>query len=275
MPEGPEIKRSADQIAQAIVHRPAIELFFAFDRLKRYESILKGQQVLSVQPKGKALLIGFENHLSIYSHNQLYGKWYVRSAYSYPDTQRQLRLAIHTEKKSALLYSASEIEVLDAASIAHHPFLSRLGLDVLDDATSVPAVKQRFQDTRFARRSLTILLLDQGFLCGLGNYLRSEILFVAKVNPRLRPIDCTDEQLIELAKAAIVLPRQSYETGGITNDTWLAVQLREQGYHRSSYRHWVFNREGKPCFLCGTAIGKQLANNRRLYFCPICQSHGC
>jgi len=271
VPEGPEIKRAADRIAKAIAQQQAIEVVFAFDRLKPFESALSGRTILSVKPKGKALLIGFDNALSIYSHNQLYGRWEIRSAYSYPTTNRQLRLAIHTLKKSALLYSASDILVLDAEAIALHPFLSRLGPDVLDAETSIEQVIERFQDKRFYRRSFLVLLLDQGFLCGLGNYLRSEILFVARLHPTRRPIDCTVEQIARLSQAAIALPWQSYETGGITNDVQLAAALKQQGYPRNSYRHWVFNREGQPCFVCQTPIVKEFAGGRRYYYCPLCQ----
>ncbi|NJO67188.1 MAG: endonuclease VIII, partial [Leptolyngbyaceae cyanobacterium RM1_405_57] len=73
MPEGPEIKRAADQIAKAIGDRPVTEIFFAFDRLKPYEPKLVGRKVVSVTARGKAMLIGFDNGFSIYSHNQLYG----------------------------------------------------------------------------------------------------------------------------------------------------------------------------------------------------------
>lgn len=272
MPEGPEIKRAADEIAKAIAQRPVIEVFFAFDRLKPYEQELTGQAVIAVQPRGKALLIRFDNQLSIYSHNQLYGKWMIRSAYAYPNTNRQLRLAIHTEKKSALLYSASEIEVLEAEAIALHPFLSKLGPDVLDDATTVAEVVERLQDKRFCRRGFATLLLDQKFLCGLGNYLRSEVLFVAKVPPASRPVDCSPTQIMRLAEGAIALAQQSYLTKGITNDLKIVERLRQQGKRRYEYRHYVFNRQGKPCFVCGTEIVKASLGGRRCYYCPSCQS---
>lgn len=271
MPEGPEIKRAADEIARAIVNQPIVEIFFAFDRLKHYEDTLTGREVVAVQAKGKAMLIRFDNQLSIYSHNQLYGKWVIRKAYSYPETTRQLRLAIHSAKKSALLYSASDIEVLTDATITTHPFLSRLGLDVLDDSTTVTQVIQRFGDKRFYRRSLTGLLLDQHFLCGLGNYLRSEVLFVARVPPSYRPVDCSPTQIEQLAEASIALPHQSYNHRGITNDLQLAQYLKDQGKPRKDYRHWVFNRWGKPCYVCGTAIVKEMLGGRRLYYCPNCQ----
>lgn len=271
MPEGPEIKLAADKIAKAIIHQPIIEIFFAFDHLKPFEKILAAEQVVSVTPKGKALLIRFSNNLNIYSHNQLYGIWYIYAAKNYPLTNRQLRLAIHTPKKSALLYSASDIQVLSDDEIAVHPFLSRLGPDVLEETTTIIDVRDRFLNKRFLRRSLSALLLDQQFLCGLGNYLRSEILFVAGVYPAMRPIDCASSQITKLAEAAIALPRQSYKTKGITNDLTIANQLKAAGKPRRAYRHWVFGRDGQPCYICGTEIVKVIVSARRVYYCPNCQ----
>ena len=217
------------------------------------------------------MLIRFDNSLSIYSHNQLYGKWMIRKAYDYPKTKRQLRLAIHNDKKSALLYSASDIDVLDEKAIAVHPFLSRLGLDVLDAQITPEKVKARLQNKSFQRRRFTILLLDQGFLAGLGNYLRSEILFVARVHPTMRPIDCDRQQISALAQAAIAVPQQSYQTKGITNDLKLVKKLKAEGYRRKNYRHWVFGRDEQPCYVCGTAIVKEISGGRRYYYCPSCQ----
>ncbi len=271
MPEGPEIKQAADKIAKAIAHQPIESISFAFDHLKSFESALAQERVISVTPRGKALLTRFSNQLSIYSHNQLYGVWYVRAAHSLPVTNRQLRLAIHTAQKSALLYSASDIAVLDDAELAAHPFLSKLGPDVLDHDTTVEMVRDLLLHKRFQRRGFPTLLLDQHFLCGLGNYLRSEILFVAGVHPTLRPVDCTPDQIEQLAAAAIALPRQSYATRGITNDLTLALQLKAAGHPRRVYRHWVFSRGGHPCYRCGTPILKDTVGGRRVYYCPSCQ----
>ena len=271
MPEGPEIRRAADQIARAIAQRPVTEVWFAFDQLKPYEEKLKGQIITAVQPRGKALLTRFENGLNIYSHNQLYGQWMIRKAYHYPETNRQLRLAIHNDQKSALLYSASEIEVLSDRGVAQHPFLNRIGPDVLDPTTTVEQVRDRLQAPEFHRRKFTTLFLDQHCLAGLGNYLRSEILFVARIHPDLRPVDCSEAQLQGLAEAAIAIPRQSYQTAGITNDLQRAAQCKAQGDTRQNYRFWIFNREGKPCWVCKTPVVKAMSGGRRYYYCPQCQ----
>jgi endonuclease VIII len=255
----------------ALFHYPVKEIWFAFEHLKHYEEVLSAQSIIAIEPKGKALLTRFENGLSIYTHNQLYGKWEIRRAYSYPTTNRQLRLAIHNARKSALLYSASDIEVLDEAAIATHPFLTRLGPDILSDTTTIEIIQARLNDPAFRRRRFTTLLLDQHFLAGLGNYLRSEIPFVARVHPSLRPTYCSDAQLFALAEAAIAIPLRSYQTGGITNDLELVTNLKVRGLRRSQYRHWVFSRVNQPCFVCGTPIVKDVAGARRFYYCPNCQ----
>ncbi len=105
MPEGPEIRIAADKIQRAIRPRPTTEVFFAFDHLKPFESDLAGCLVTEVETRGKAMLTHFDNGLSVYTHNQLYGKWMVRKAYDFPETNRQLRFAIHNEKNR--LYSTA------------------------------------------------------------------------------------------------------------------------------------------------------------------------
>lgn len=271
MPEGPEIRKAADRIEKAIAHHPTTEVFFAFEHLKPYEAELAGQAVTQIATYGKALVTRFENDLCVYSHNQLYGKWIVRKAHSYPQTNRQLRFAIHTERKSALLYSASDIEVLHADAVADHPFIQRLGPDVLDLALTPEHILEWVQGKAFYRRRFTSLLLEQRFLCGVGNYLRSEILFVSRIHPTHRPIDCDRNQLARFADAALAVPQQSYRHNGITNDLVIAADLKAKGFPRRQYRHWVFGREGQNCYVCASQIIKESTGGRRYYYCPNCQ----
>ncbi|KGX90924.1 endoribonuclease SymE [Pontibacillus halophilus JSM 076056 = DSM 19796] len=271
MPEGPEIKQEADQIASIIEGKVIQDAYFAFPSLKGYEEILKGDTVQQVDTKGKALLTRFQSGYTIYSHNQLYGKWIIRPLYDYPETNRQLRLALHTDAHSALLYSASDIEVLKDEEVAEHPFIRKVGPDLLSETVTVTDLVQRFQSNRFRNRRWTALLLDQQFIAGIGNYLRSEIMFEANIHPDLRPVDCSDEQLHQAAEAVQTMVHRAYQANGITVDPALKRRLLKEGATKRHYRHYVFNREGEPCRLDGTEIIKIQANSRRFYYCPTCQ----
>ena len=169
MPEGPEIRRAADRVAGAIEGRIADEVFFAFDRLKPFENELAGRRVTEVTTRGKGMLTRFDSGLSVYTHNQLYGRWYVMRRDRLPKTNRQLRFAVRAGERRALLFSASEIEVLDVEAERAHSYLSRLGPDVLSQAPAVDELVARLEEPRFRGRQLAALLLDQSFVAGLGN----------------------------------------------------------------------------------------------------------
>lgn len=263
MPEGPEIRRAADALAAAVVGKRLALVWFAFDRLKRYEKKLHGSRVEAIEPRGKALLTRFDNGLVLYSHNQLYGVWRVASAGQRPETGRSLRVALETADTAILLYSASDISIWSSDDIDQHPFLQRIGPDVLDDSLDVERVEARLADPRFARRRLGTLLLDQAFLAGLGNYLRVEILWHARLPASRRPVDLEPAEHEALAKALLDLPRRSYRTRGKSG----AGRLQDTPFKFSAY-----HRAGKPCPRCTTPIEKSTVASRPFYACPHCQS---
>ena len=272
MPEGPEIRRARDQLAAVIEGKVAIRVVFHLPDLVEWNGRFDGEQVLAVQSRGKAMLTHFGNGYSIYSHNQLYGRWVMTKDTDLPDTGRQLRLAIHTSGSAALLYSASDIEVWPGNELNGHPFLKKLGPDVLDDALSVGDVCARLRSSRFYKRQLGGFLTDQSFVAGLGNYLRCEILFAAGLHPRMRPCDLDGKHLERLAQQILELPRQSYETGGITNALARDEGLMASGSSFEQARFQVFRRAGACCYRCGAVVIQEKQGGQSCYLCPHCQS---
>ena len=271
MPEGPEIHRLADRLTEAIVGQETERVRFGLARLEPFENELSGLRVHAVEPRGKALLTRFEGGRVLYSHNQLYGRWFVRTPGTLPNTGRSLRVAIETPRRWALLYSASDIEVLHEDELATHPFLSSIGPDLLAKTTTPAKIRRRLASSRFRGRSLGGLLLDQSFLAGVGNYLRSEILFFAGLPPNARPKDLADEELAELAKVARQITLRSYRTGGTTEEPDHVARAKQAGEPRRSWRHAVFGRRGAACRRCGTPIERIEIASRRLYLCSTCQ----
>jgi endonuclease-8 len=268
MPEGPEIRLAADRIAEVLVDNVVESVELAFPALKPFERRLSGRRVEAVDTRGKAMLTRFDNGLTLYSHNQLYGRWFTTNRGNLPDTRRSLRVALHTADQSALLYSASDVEVLDADGEAEHRFLNRLGPDLLDPGIRAEDIVARLERLVFRRRSLGVLYLDQGFMAGLGNYLRSEILFCAGVAPERRPCDLERETLLRLAETTLDLGWRSYHTRGVTLDDETCSRLPRGGRRK---RFWVFARAGQRCYRCKSSIRKEIRGGRRLYRCSSCQ----
>ena len=270
MPEGPEIRRAADRLQKAIVGEPLRAVEFAFPRLKTFEDELAASQVSAIETRGKAMLTHFANGLSVYTHNQLYGRWYVVKAGKPASSTRSLRFAVRGSTHDILLYSASDIDVLDEIGIATHPFLQKLGPDALNPTLVARQLEARLADVRLARRRLAELLLDQAFVAGIGNYLRSEILFEGQLLPTRRPGMLDDAERAALAGSILTITRRAYRLAGITNDPARVEALKADGVSFGRRRHAVFERAGEDCYRCGGSI--ETANlSRRMFWCPGCQ----
>lgn len=271
MPEGPEVHREADRVRSRVEKAPVVDVRFVHPKLRRARARMAGAHVERVRARGKAMLLDWSNGLTLYSHNQLYGRWLTRAGHAEPSTRRQLRVAILTERGSAWLYSASDVALIPTDRVDVHPYVARLGLEVLDPATSPRDVGRRLRDPRFARRSLGALLLDQGFVAGLGNYLRSDVLFEASLHPAWRPGALDAGACTRLAHAIHRITWRAYETGGVTNPASRVRRLERAGVSRSERRHLAFARAGEPCWRCRTPLVRTTNAGRRLYLCPACQ----
>lgn len=262
MPEGPEIRRAADSLEAAIKGKPLTDVWFAFPGLQHFAAELIGCTVSHIETRGKALLTHFSNGKTMYSHNQLYGVWRVMAAGQTAETTRVLRVRLETADKAILLYSASDIAILTAEELAAHPFLQRVGPDVLDMSLTPEHVKARLLSPRFCRRQFSALLLDQAFLAGLGNYLRVEILWFAGLAPQHKAANLNEAQLDTLARAMLDIPRLSYQTRG---------RVDESRHHGALFSFNVFHRDGEACERCGGIIEKTTLSSRPFYWCPGCQ----
>lgn len=271
MPEGPEIRRAADRVASVLAGRVVVEADLRHRPIRQFADALTGAQVTRIDTRGKAMLTRFDNGLTLYSHNQLYGRWYTTRRPRLPRTNRDLRVALHTQTHSALLYSASDIEVLDEEGVAGHAFLARIGPDILDPDLDADIVAARLASAGFRNRSLAALYLDQAFLAGLGNYLRSEILWAARLHPAKRPADLDRNERLRLARNTLRLPRRSYRTGGVCVPKTLFSELERAGERYGERRFQVFGRDGKACRRCGEPVSRRTAGSRNLFLCETCQ----
>ena len=272
MPEGPEIRLAADKIADVLEDKVIESASFGQPKMMHYAEDFVGQTVTSIETRGKAMLTHFNHGYTIYSHNQLYGIWKVSKRGKLPKTNRTLRLALHTDTHSALLYSASDISVWLTDDIEQHPFLARLGPDILSETLQWRTIKKILESKAFSGRALSSVYLDQGFVAGIGNYLRSEILFDAGIHHDRKAKDLSQGELGKLARSTLLMGQRSYETKGYTVTPDLAATLKKTKAPYENIRFMVFNRDGLPCRNCETMIIREERNSRRIYHCPTCQN---
>ena len=77
------------------------------------------------------MIIRFKNDWSMYSHNQLYGRWTVNLNTTKIKSRRALRVVFTTNKHAVRLWSATDIDLIPTDEENEHSFLKKIGPDVL------------------------------------------------------------------------------------------------------------------------------------------------
>ena len=271
MPEGPEIRRAADRISKVLIGEEIIESNLYYERIKEKEEIVKNQNIKDITTRGKAMIIRFKNDWSMYSHNQLYGRWAVNLNTTKIKSRRALRVVFTTNKHAVRLWSATDIDLIPTDEENEHSFLKKIGPDVLNESCSFKLIEERLTSKRFHKKKASTLMLDQTVFAGLGNYLRSEILFDAKIHPDDRPFDLDKTEITQWANSIKKISHLAYKTGGFTVPKSLADKNKANGEPKRSYRHAVFMRHNYICLKCKSRIERKWYGKRKLDYCPSCQ----
>jgi formamidopyrimidine-DNA glycosylase len=112
------------------------------------------------------------------------------------------------------------------------------------------------------------LLMDQTFISGIGNLYAAESLFRSRINPQRPASSLSDREKETLFKEIKDTLDEAIHYKGSSVDQY--VQLTGAPGDYVKY-HKVYGREGKPCFICKTAIKRIALAGRGTYFCPKCQ----
>jgi len=73
--------------------------------------------------------------------------------------------------------------------------LKTLGPDIMDIETNLEIFKNQIKKTKNLNKEIGVVLMDQKTISGIGNYLRSDILYISKINPFRIVNKLSDEEI--------------------------------------------------------------------------------
>jgi len=144
----------------------------------------------------------------------------------------------------------------------------RLGPDPLDGDPPEKA----FERIAKSKKAIGQLLMEQEVIAGIGNIYRAELLFRARQSPFTPGREVSLAVLKKIWKDAAPLMR-----AGMV-DRRIVTTLRKDRPSKSEKaevgeEHYVYRRNGQPCFVCGTTVKKREGfAGRNLFWCPVCQA---
>jgi endonuclease-8 len=265
MPEGDTIFRTAEVLRAALVGRRITSARAQPQPgMRRVPDLsgLVGATVTSVESRGKHLLIGFDDGLTLRSHLRMTGSWHrYRPGERWRLPARRASAVLETPEAVAVAFDTPVVELLTDADLRRSTPLTTLGPDLLGAEFDMPDALRRLHERD--GEELGNALLDQRAVAGIGNVYKSEVSFLERLDP-WAPVSAFDDE--ELAGALRTARRllQANTRGGARVTTESGA--RGQGL-------WVYGRAGRPCRRCGTRIEQRRQGElaRQTFWCPRCQ----
>lgn len=298
MPEGPEVRRSADLIAPVLTGQPLVEVQARTKAAKAWlaerPGYFEGRLVERVWTHGKHLVVQVAGGAFVHVHLMMWGRWFVVEG-APGERERKERLRMVTPDGAAILNSAPVVEIGEGDPYARVELLASLGPETLPypDEPPFDAAEARRRLLLRPRRAIGAALLDQQALAGLGNYLRADVLFACGLHPWKPVGELTPDEWDALLAVIPEMTQRAYRTGGRTlapadfDRVSADPALSYPSAKPWQQRHYVFRRTNLPCLTCGTPVrqnrqvtrtGEETRDGddktRIIYFCPSCQNVG-
>ncbi len=235
MPEGPESHTIASKLRPNLVNLFLIEVKVNTPTVQQDLRLLSlPLKVLEVYARGKRVLFVMERGIFV-TFLGMTGRW----TWSLTEgVMPHLSFTFSRTSDSGLDEEVRVLHYLDVRKfgmvsyyIEYVPFqkyFSSIGPDMLSEPPTFEKYLQTMREVceKRAKRgnkvlTLTGWLLDQKYYSGVGNYLKSEILYFARLDPHRGINQLTDEEVFRMYQCTLDVMKLSYFNGGLTiSDYW-------------------------------------------------------
>lgn len=273
MPELPEVETIVTGLRELVVghiiNKVIIreEKIIAFPEVKEFEKELYEKDIISVDRRGKYILLRIEGNKTLVVHLRMTGRLLVKPQKLEYDKHTHVifklnndfDLRFHNVRKFGRMY------LVDSGDYGPAGGLATLGPEPLSDAFTLEEFKKQLKNRRTNIKSL---LLNQKFLAGLGNIYTDEALFRAKISPYRTADTLTENEKMDLYTAIRSVLKSGVDSGGTSFSDYLNIK-GEKGNFQNKLK--VYQREGKKCSICGHEIKKDKVAGRGTHYCSTCQ----
>ena len=188
MPEGPEVRREAQNLSNIILGTKLTEIAIVSGRYLKAPvvgaSLINDAQVRGVRNHGKLIIIEAISNLNepMYIHSTLgmTGWWAARtSRYERFELRGDKVVKFHDPRNFGTIKVVDQ-DGHDLKIRSLGPDYSRVTLEGIDELNQQTMARiQRFG----SKQTIGQALLDQRIFCGIGNYLRADALYLTGLSP--------------------------------------------------------------------------------------------
>ena len=275
MPEGDTVFRTARTLQRAMAGRAITGFHSECPLLTRFhdDHPLIGRTVERVEARGKWLLIQFSGGDTLVTHMLMSGSWHIyKPRERWQRSPSAARIVLENSEYHAVAFDVPVAEMHTSQSLARDPRIPPPTGDLLSAEFDVDAAIDRI--LALPGEELGNILLRQQVLAGLGNVFKSEVCFVAGLNPFRTVAALTREEVANvISLARRQLNSNVLEDSPGTIVTYRGIGRRTTRQSNPSANLWVYARTNQPCRKCGEPIHARMQgpDARFTYWCPRCQ----
>jgi formamidopyrimidine-DNA glycosylase len=247
----------------------AMKVIRRHGRRKEFSALLVGARVISVDRIGRRILLDLDNEHVLVLDLGASGQVLKMSASDgvAPHTHIIVSFTIGGQLRLVDPRLTGEVFVMDRADLARLEGLRSFAIDPLE----TPLAWQQFSSLLGQRaETMKEVLLDDGFICGLGDIYSDEVLFSAGIRYD-RPCNRLSSQDVRRLYRGLMETLQDAVRARGTS--WGEVEFRDLQGNPGQFQLdlKVYERAGEPCRRCRHEIVREAANGRYSFFCPQCQ----
>jgi formamidopyrimidine-DNA glycosylase len=189
-----------------------------------FRSASENLKISKVSCKGKFIWFSFANLDGLESNWSIWNTLGMTGSWSAKKTEHS-RVMFHLTESSGL---ESTIYFSDIRNFGTLKFsnnsqdlrekLNSLGFDILKDSISPGAFQNLL--VKNGKKTLPEFLMSQGHLCGVGNYIKSEALYLSGISPNRLCNSLSQVESERLLNSVIKIAKESYKSGGSTIKTY-------------------------------------------------------
>lgn len=280
MPELPEVEVIRRDLEKEIIGkkirgaevrntRNAMRIIRRHKKRREFEEALEGAKITKIDRRGKYIIIHLDTDKVLVVHLGMSGQ--LMKTKSSADYENHTHVIIDFTIGGQLRYvdprTFGEMFVSAKGDLGEIKELQKLGLDPLEQ----PLTWQYFSQSLIERSAkMKAILMDQQFICGVGNIYSDEILFLSGIRYDRQSGTLSAQEVRRLYRAIQEVLQDAIRYRGTSADD---EQYRDIYGALGEYQQFlrVYQREGQACRRCRTPIQRTRWSNRSTYFCPQCQ----
>ncbi|MDQ6693846.1 MAG: hypothetical protein M3014_05410 [Chloroflexota bacterium] len=245
--------------------------------LEEHPGLVEGKEIKRIYSAGKNLLWQLEDDIYFQMHLLMYGKIKTYTLRHRVEYDRTTRALIVSTGRQAVLSNVQVFNIGAGDPFQQLPTLMAIGPDICDVPFDRALFVERLLRPQHLDEEVAVVLLDQSVAAGLGNYLKSDILFECRISPWTHVGDLTAGQIDLLTEVVPEVAQRALRNRGQTiTDQMLRLIESDPATPTANWwhKHWVFRHSNRPCKICGTKIKqkRQGPNGGRVtFYCPVCQ----